>query len=273
MPAPTARYASANCACAVCIVASSPPSTQISTSRIKRGNVVGSAADELVEGCGGRCPVVGRNGSGGRELDALVPRVAVHFGNRAPKSDERIASRRVGRENLLQHLRGFGNAPAAQLHFGQGPQEVWIFRINPRGFDQQPQRVGVLAFLLQAGCDELELLDGQLRFSQLHARPRPRDAGFNIGAIEIAEPCAHLGLAALVPASLAALCQRQKIRTRVDQQALARGEAAEFPHGVFVVGLDLENFPIERDGLRKKALAGEMVGDLAVLVDRLLHLP
>ena len=36
-PAPTVRYASASCACALCMVASRPPSTQISTSRISAG--------------------------------------------------------------------------------------------------------------------------------------------------------------------------------------------------------------------------------------------
>ena len=53
--------------------------------------------------------------------------------------------------------------------------------------------------------------------------------------------------------------QREKLRSRLHQQALPREHAAQQPHSPLIVRLDLQNLFVEPDGLGKKAFRGEMV--------------
>ena len=60
----------------------------------QRRNVVRHAVDELVQRGGRRAPFVGGNRGPGHDLDAFVPRVRIHFSDRAPKDDQRVAASR-----------------------------------------------------------------------------------------------------------------------------------------------------------------------------------
>ena len=82
--------------------------------------------------------------------------------------------------------------------------------IELRRLGQQPQRVGVLALLLQVGGDLLEPLDRRFRIAELDARARAGQPRLEVGAVEIAEPDAHLGFAARVAARPPALGQRHE---------------------------------------------------------------
>ncbi len=97
----------------------------------QRRNVVRHAVDELVQRGGCRAPFVGGNRGPGRDLDALVSRVRIDFGHRAPEDDQRVAPIGIVHEHLLQQRRAFGDAPVAKLHFSQQPQQL---RIVPGDF-------------------------------------------------------------------------------------------------------------------------------------------
>ena len=102
------------------------------------------AADELIQRRGRRFPFVGRNGRPGRDVDAFVSSIGVDLGDRTAKADERVAPRRIVRENPLQHGDAFDMRPSrssisASVHSSSGSDPATSSR------QQRPRAVDVAA--------------------------------------------------------------------------------------------------------------------------------
>ena len=118
----------------------------------------------------------------------------------------------------------------------------------------------------------LQAFDGRFRIAELDAGACAGQPRLEVGAVEIAETDAHFGFAARVAARAAALGQQHKIGARVDEQPLTRRDVAEMPHRPLFVGLDLQNFLVERDRLGKEPFVCQMRGDVVALRDGLVDL-
>ena len=119
----------------------------------------------------------------------------------------------------------------------------------------------------------LQAFDGRLEIPKLDTRACTQQARFEIGAVEIAETDPYFRNAFRIPANAPPLGERQKVRARVDEQALARGDIGEMPHRPLFVGLDFQDLLVEGDRLRKKTIVGEVGGDVVVLRDGPVNLP
>ena len=180
--------------------------------------------------------------------------------------------------NLFQLVGGGGilmsRVKITPRHVGghQDLPQLGIIGRHRGGLSQQLEPLLVPTSVLQFGRDLFELFDGRRDLVELDPPPRANQARVEIGSGEVAEHYAHFREAAAVAAPPPPLEQREKLRSRLHQQALPREHAAQQPHSPLIVGLDLQNLFVERDGLGKKALRGEMVRDAAVLGHGFLNL-
>ncbi len=88
-----------------------------------------------------------------------------------------------------------------------------------------------------------------------------------VGRIDPAEAHDDLRFPPAVAPGLALRGHRVEVRLRVGEQSLQRGDLRELQLGGFVVLVDLEDFLVERGGLRVEAVAHEVLGDARVLAD------
>ena len=132
--APAAMYASASCACALYIVASSPPSTQISTRRISAGDVIGHARDEFLQRGRGRRPVACATAASAASSTTWKPASGACSATLQPSSA--ISSRRAGSSSSSRPTIATPSSLSAprELDLGDGQQQR---RIVAGGFERQ----------------------------------------------------------------------------------------------------------------------------------------
>ena len=137
---------------------------------------------------------------------------------------------------------------------------------------QRLDGLGVPPLLRQLAGDVLQVAQRAADVSHLDARADRLHAAVVVFRVERSEPDLRLQRAAHVAAALAQLDERVQVRARVRVQLLRAEDVGDLRQRMFVIGLELEDLLVERAGFRHRAFVTEVVGDLDVLLDRLVGL-
>ena len=176
---------------------------------------------------------------------------------------------------MLDRRRTFacaGVVTRRQVHGQQPLTNLVILRTENGRFAQSLDRFCLPPPAGKLRGQRFEIADSARGVLDQDARARAVESRRVVGGIERTQSDSDLGKAALVSAGSTALAERLQERSRVEQQALTRGDLSGLEQCVLVVRLDLQDLLVERDRLRKKSILVQAVGDAGELIDRLVDL-